>query len=316
MIVKYKGAQSKPKNLIGGGPQGTLLGGIEYIVANDCSRNDVNNEDRYKYFDDLNILEFIVLTELLTQYDFKNHVASDIGIDHAYLPPENYDMQRNLSDISKWTKNNLMLLNESKCSYIVFTRSKSRFSTRLKINEVPLERRSVVKILGLWIQEDLKWEYNTKQICKKAYSRMHILNKLKYAGIKEADLITIYKLFIRSVCEYCSAVFHSSLTQEQVDKLEAIQSTALKIILSEKYIDYISALTYFSLDTLYERRQKHVIKFALKCTNDTHNKKIFPKNENIRGKDVYYVNFARTNQYLKSAVPQCQRLLNSHVKNQ
>ena len=138
-----------------------------------------------------------------------------------------------------------MLLNESKCSYIIFSRSKKEFSTRLTLNEVTLQRKSVFKILGLWLQEDMKWDFNTKQICIKAYSRMHIINKLKYAGINERDLLTIYKLFIRSVCEYCSVVFHSSMTQELNDKLEAIQSTALKIILAPKYTDYNSALEYF-----------------------------------------------------------------------
>ena len=224
-------------------------------------------------------------------------------------------MQKNLNSISEWTEENLMMLNESKCSYIVFTRSKSEFSTRLTLNQVTLERKSVVRILGLWIQDDMKWDYNTKQICIKAYSRMHILNKLKYAGIKESDLLTIYKLFIRSICEYCSVVYHSSLTQELSEKLEAIQSTALKIILAEKYLDYKSALSYFAMDTLFDRRQKHMLKFALKCTNDANNKKIFPRNENVKRKEVYQVNFARTSQYFNSAVPQCQRLLNSHVNN-
>ena len=92
-----------------------------------------------------------------------------------------------------------MQLNEKKSSYIVFSRSKSEFSTRLTLNNITLERKSVIKILGVWLQDDLKWDFNTKQIVIKAYSRMHMLNKLNYAGIKENDLITIYKLFIRSV---------------------------------------------------------------------------------------------------------------------
>ena len=93
-----------------------------------------------------------------------------------------------------------------------------------------------MKVLGLWLKDDLKWDYNTKQICIKAYSRMSILNKLKYAGIKDTDLVIIYKLFIRSVCEYSNVVFHSSLTQELSLKIEAIKKTALKIILADKYI--------------------------------------------------------------------------------
>ena len=64
MIVKYKGTQSNPKSLIGGSPQGTLLGGLEYIIANDCSKDDVSQEDRFKYYDDLHILEFLILFDL------------------------------------------------------------------------------------------------------------------------------------------------------------------------------------------------------------------------------------------------------------
>ena len=106
-----------------------------------------------------------------------------------------------------------MLLNETKSNYIVFTRSKQEFSTRLNLKNVPLDRLSLTKVLGVWLQEDMGWDENTKQICKKAYSRVAILSKLKYAGICIDDLITIYTLFIRSLTEYCSVVFHSSLTQ-------------------------------------------------------------------------------------------------------
>ena len=141
------------------------------------------------------MIEFLILCENLVQYDFRSHVPSDIGTDHLFLSPESFKMQENLNAISNWSDENLMLLNERKSSYIIFGRSKSDFSTRLTLNGSTLERNSVFKVLGIWLQEDLKWDFNTKQICIKAYSRMNILNKLKYVGIGESDL-TIYKLFI------------------------------------------------------------------------------------------------------------------------
>ena len=94
------------------------------------------------------------------------------------------------------------------------------------LNDIPLERVSVTKMLGVWLQEDLGWDENTKQICKKAYTRVSVLTKLKYIGISTEDLITIYILFIRSLTEYCSVVFHSSLTVRQSDKIETIQKHA------------------------------------------------------------------------------------------
>ena len=225
-------------------------------------------------------------------------------------------MQNKLNDISEWTKQNLMLLNESKCNYIIYTRSKEEFSTRLTMNGVILQRVSAVKLLGVWLDEDMSWETNTKQICIKAFSRVSMLSKLKFAGINRSDLLTIYKLFIRSVTEYCCVVFHTSLTEKQCKKIEVIQKASLKIILDKDYINYESALNMCSIDTLANRRQERMEKFSLKCINDKFNNKIFPTNKIPNNREAYEVNFARTNKYLKSAVPQCQRILNKLAKSQ
>ena len=58
-----------------------------------------------------------------------------------------------------------------------------------------------------------------------------MITKLRYVGVSAEDLIDIYILFIRSVTEYCSVTFHSSLTQQQSDQLERIQRICLKVIL-------------------------------------------------------------------------------------
>ena len=68
------------------------------------------------------------------------YVPSDIGTDGKYLPPESFETQNHLNYISNWTKENQMKLNEAKINYLVFSRSKESFSTRLKINGKTLER--------------------------------------------------------------------------------------------------------------------------------------------------------------------------------
>ena len=84
-----------------------------------------------------------------------------------------------------------------------------------------------------------------------------------------------------------------------------------KIILAYKHTDYQSALMYFSIDTLSNRRQTKTNMFAIKCIQDENNQRLFPRNVNVKGKGVYHVNFPRTSQYLKSTIPQCQRYLNT-----
>ena len=157
-----------------------------------------------------------------------------------------------------------MKLNEAKCSYMVFTRSKEDFSSRLTVTNTYLERVNVSKILGIWISEDLTWSRNCAEICKKAYSRLSLITKLKYAGVSLEDLVEIYVLFIRSLTEYCAVAFHSSLTEENKRKLKQIQKTCLKVILGEMYVNYAAALEMCGLELLSTRRQKHCSHFAQK----------------------------------------------------
>ena len=143
-----------------------------------------------------------------------------------------------------------MAINEDKSNFILFSRSKEEFTSRITINENNISKVSIIKILGVWLQEDLKWQENTKQICKKAFSGVSLLSKLKYVGINTDDLLTIYKLFIRCIPEFCSTAFHSSLTEELSNKIENIQSTSLKIILCDNYVNYSAALEMCNLEKL------------------------------------------------------------------
>ena len=210
--------------------------------------------------------------------------------------------------------------NEAKCNYMVFSRSDSKFATRLNINNILLERVPVSKILGVWLSEDLSWARNTQEICIKAYSRMTLITKLKYLGVKTEDLIEVYILYIRSVIEYCSVAYHSRLTQVDENKLERIQRICLKVILGDMYINYESALEMSGLDTLFERRTKRCLDFAKKCTKHPKNKRLFPLNSRLHGQDqkskeIFIVNWARTDAYKLSTIPYCQRLLNDNFSS-
>ena len=191
MQVKFNGQISELYSLIGGGPQGTLLGGIEYTAQSNDNADIVPPEDRFKYIDDLSVLQLVLLSGLLVEYNFVQHVASDVGLDQKFLPASSYDCQDKLNFISNWTNENKMKLNEAKCSYMIFSRTKTDFSTRLTVNNVYLERVNVAKILGIWVSEDMLWTTNCKEICKKAYSRLSMITKLKYAGVSTEDLIEL-----------------------------------------------------------------------------------------------------------------------------
>ena len=144
-----------------------------------------------------------------------------------------------------------------------------------------------------------------------------MLSKLKYVGVKREDLILIYKLFIRSCLEYCSVVYHSSLTIQQSNSIERVQKVCVKLILAGEYIDYEQALRSCKLSRISQRRENRALSFAHKALSHPKHKTMFPISENyssnphnIRSKEKYKVNFARTTRYQQSYIPYMQTRLN------
>ena len=88
-----------------------------------------------------------MLGDILTEYNFFDHVASDVGVNQRFLPTQ--ETQLNLDKISMWTEDNLMQLKESKTNYIIFTRSRQDFATRITVNNKLIERQQYVKLLGV-----------------------------------------------------------------------------------------------------------------------------------------------------------------------
>ena len=90
----------------------------------------------------------------------------------------------------------------------------------IKINYCVLERVSSYKLLGLWIDDDLKWKTNTECIVKNAAKRLHFLKILKGYNAPREDLKTFYISAIRSILEYGTKIWHGSLTEEQSKDIE------------------------------------------------------------------------------------------------
>ena len=112
-------------------------------------------------------------------------------------------------------------------------------------------------------------------------------------------------------------VFHSSLTQEQSNKLENIQKTSLKIILGDNFV-YEAACEMSGLEKLENCWQTRLLTFPKKIIKHPLNSMFFPHNENftqepqIRNREPFHVNFSHGEIYKKSTIPTCQRLLNTH----
>ena len=146
-------------------------------------------------------------------------------------------------------------LNSNKTKTMIFNFTDNfQFATRLELNGTPLETVNQIKILGVHITNDLKWDTNTNELTRKWYSRMRLLHKMIEFGYDTSELLHIYILYIRSVCEQSAFLWHSSLTIENEDDIERVQKTALEIIYGKQYENYENALKMSNLYTLKDRR--------------------------------------------------------------
>jgi hypothetical protein len=106
--------------------------------------------------------------------------------------------------------------------------------------------------LGLWIEDNLKWQTNTDYIIGKAVKRLFLLKMLKKFGADKIDMERFYISAIRPTLEYGAQVWHGGLTRAQSSSIEEVQRRALRIIYSEK--DYEKLLLKAGMHTLEQRR--------------------------------------------------------------
>ena len=118
---------------------------------NDCA-NFVSEKDRYKFIDDLSLLELINLISIgISGYNCKQQVPSDIHFSNNYIQPDNIQTQRNLDRICKWTNEKKMQINSDKTNYMIINFTKNyQFNTRLKIEDKIIQQINQTKLLGLF----------------------------------------------------------------------------------------------------------------------------------------------------------------------
>ena len=182
------GQASTPLDLVGGGPQGSLIGQLLYIIASDDVAEEIPEEDKFKYIDDLLSVEAQFMDGKLVAYDILQHVPSDVAVGQQFLPQITFKTQAYNDAIFDWSQKNKMILNQDKSNYMVISKSLDKFSTRLNINGAVLERKEEIFHLGVWLTESLCWEKHISEICKRAYPRVKMLSKLKYVGVSTEDL--------------------------------------------------------------------------------------------------------------------------------
>ena len=187
-------------------------------------------------------------------------------------------------------------------------------SPRIELCGNVLEEVKELKLLGVIIQANLKWDKHVNEMIKKAPRKFYLIRSLKRFNAPRKDLLTVYTSFIRPTLEYCVPAWHSGITVRQSDDIEMIQKRALRIILSDQYVNYSNALEKSELATLKERRDSLCLKFAellIRKFRDW-----LPEEQSINRRLRHSKRLrefkCRTDRFRSSPLPSLVRLINRH----
>ena len=207
-------------------PQGTKLGPWLFLVM--INGINVNGVNLWRYVIDTSMAETV-------------HKGRPSGIQVA------------VDELVRQAETDKFQLNETECKefQISFSRSADSFEA-VTINNKPTEVVTTVKLLGLTISNNLKWNAHIENIIKKGSSRLYQLRQLKRAKGDPALLVCFYTTCIRPVFEYACQVFHNGLPKYLSEELENIQRRALRTIFP--VLSYQEALKECNIATLYQRR--------------------------------------------------------------
>ena len=290
--VRFNDTLSDYVPLHGGVPQGTKLGPIGFqILINDAAQNSTSS--CWKYVDDLTFAENVNGSQ-----------------------PSSF-LQSDLDQFTEWSKGNLLKLNPSKCQalQVCFSKNKPQAGD-LRIGAEPLSYVTEAKVLGIYLQDNLKWDTQVNNMLKKANKRLFMLRSLKRFGFDSEELSVVYSGYVRPILEYASVVWHSSISIKQAKELESIQKRACRTILGGDYTSYHDALLSCKLDSLSDRRVQHCRRFAEGLPENERTQSLIPPTRlqshgrNLRNSHNFSQFRARTERFRLSPIPYFVDLLN------
>jgi len=240
--VKIDNTYSDWTTLTGGMPQGTWLGPLTFIIHLDDFKPP---STAHKYVDDTTIIEILG--------------------DHK-TPSVIYE---SVQYLVSWSRTNKMLINHTKTKETILGNAKSDQIPALLIVRKEIERVTKLKLLGVHISDDLRWQSHVNALYNKVPSRLHFLKVLKRSGVDPNDLLYFYTAVIQPILEYACVVWNHNLTLKQSDKIELLQKRALRII----HCDKVSGMPY----TVYSSYQTLNLYIREGQWQERHSLKVFVK---------------------------------------
>ena len=258
--VKINGTHSTFHTILAGVPQGSILGPVLFNLFINDFYSFIHNTSPHGYADD-NTLSKVA--------DSRDQVVEDLTKD---------------ANISiDWLTDNDMIANPSKFQVIFPTKLKDQQSIDIKIKDKTISSKNEVEILGLTIDENLKFEKYISKICRSASGQLHAIYRLNRYFKPKTRTLAINS-FILSNFSYCPLGW-CFLSARQCSKIDKIIEKSLRVIKSDNQLSYKDLLEKYGQSSIKHRAHKIIAAEVFKTFNNmnpTYMHNIFQKQANIR----------------------------------
>ncbi|CAD0206703.1 unnamed protein product [Chrysodeixis includens] len=172
--VDYNGYESKPYFTRSGVSQGSNLGPLQFIIMINTLPEVVRHSSCLLFADDLKLL-----LEVKDETDCER-------------------LQGDIDRVVKWSHDNKLYFNVSKCSVISYGRARTPIRYEYKAEAIPMQRVTEVRDLGVHLTPDLTFREHITKICKKAYRNLGFVLR-QAQGFTNITTITIRRASQKSL---------------------------------------------------------------------------------------------------------------------
>ena len=184
----------------------------------------------------------------------------------------------------KWFSFNYMKVNPDKFQVMILKPMfcNTDLPSHVNIGEVSLQVQSDVKLLGITIDNKLKFDVQVNKMCSRASRQLNVMHRFKRI-FKEREKYVIFNTFIIANFNYCPIVWNFCGIV-QLRKMERIQERALRFVFDDNTSEYAELLKKADCELLHLKRIKVIaceVFKSVKDLNPVFMKEMFCMKENV-----------------------------------
>nr|CAH7762105.1 unnamed protein product [Callosobruchus chinensis] len=220
--VSLNGQTSNVTEITSGVPQGSILGPLLFLIYTFDLHKSIVNSDIQTFADDTQVIHYF-------------------NSDEAYHASR--VLQADLDKICKFSHDHNLDINPDKTKVLMFCSDSERdhitASFALHISGVLLNHTQSAKILGVEIDNKLRFIDHIKKITQKTYSRLRMLYANRYL-LNFKMRKKLCEALILSIYSYCDILYYPCLNQLTKNRLQILQNNCIRFIFGLRKYDHVT----------------------------------------------------------------------------